>query len=677
MHVPEERAKPRATTVDLARLAVEEMLEHGFAPEYPPEARREVETLERRPAPVSHDGRADLRDVLWSSVDNRTSRDLDQVEYAERLADGSIRLMIGIADVDALVAPGMATDTHAATNTTSVYTGVRVFHMLPSELSTDLTSLNEREDRGAVVIEMHVAEDGTMAPVDAYRALVRNYAKLDYEGIGAWLAGNAAPPSRVADDAAIAAQLELQYECARRLRDLRRESGALNIESSEPQPVVVGGRVVDLAVPKRNVARELIEDFMIAANRAVAMILLERGSMSIRRVVRKPARWDRLVQLASDLGETLPADPDSSALGDFLARRRAADPEHFADLSLTVVKLLGPGEYVLERRLGDRREAGHFGLGVADYVHSTAPNRRFVDLVTQRLLKAAGARTTVPYTETQLHEIAVRCTEREREAKKVERAMRKRIAAHFLRDRVGDSFVATVTGKTKSGTWVRLLAPPVEGRLMRGGEGVDVGDTLRVRLARADARNGFIDFESETAARDFPRKLERQRRKRHAAAAMRDRLGESFEAVVTGSSEHGVWVRFRDPLPDGTPVEAKVVAGYKPLASAVGSNVTVTLVNVNTALGFIDVEYRAGIEPRKRERLERKRAAARRLADRVGERFEVEVTGVTPKAVWVRTLAGVEGRLVRGARGLSAGERLTATLLVADAETAYIDFARE
>ena len=677
MHVPEDGAKPRATAVDLARLAVEEMIEHGFAPEHPPEARREVEILERRPAAVASDGRADLRDLLWSSVDNRTSRDLDQVEYAERLADGSIRLMIGIADVDALVAAGTATDTHAATNTTSVYTGVRVFHMLPAELSTDLTSLNEREDRGAVVVEMRVAEDGTMTPVDAYRALVRNSAKLDYESVGAWLVGNSAPPARVAEDAALAEQLALQYECGRRLRELRRELGALDIESSEPQPVVVGGRVVDLAVPKRNVARELIEDFMIAANRAVAMILLERGSMSIRRVVRKPARWDRLVQLAADLGEGLPADPDSGALGAFLARRRAADPEHFADLSLTVVKLLGPGEYVLERRLGDRRETGHFGLGVADYVHSTAPNRRFVDLVTQRMLKAAGARTTVPYTETQLNEIAVHCTEREREAKKVERAMRKRIAAHFLRDRVGDSFVATVTGKTKSGTWVRVLAPPVEGRLMRGGEGVDVGDTLRVRLARTDARNGFIDFESETAARDLPRKVERQRRKRHAATAMRDRLGESFDAVVTGVSEHGVWVRFRDPLPDGTPVEAKVVAGYKPLTNAVGSNVTVTLVNVNTALGFIDVEYRAGIEPRKQERLQRKRAAARRLADRIGEPFEVEVAGVTPKAVWVRTPTGLEGRLVRGTHGLEKGERLTATLLVADEESGHIDFARE
>jgi exoribonuclease-2 len=676
MHVPEERVKPRAITVDLARLAVEEMIEHGFAPEHPPEARREIEILERRAARTLADGRADLRDLLWSSVDNRTSRDLDQVEYAERLADGSIRLMIGIADVDALVAPGTATDTHAATNTTSVYTGVRVFHMLPSELSTDLTSLNEREDRAAVIVEMRVAGDGTMTPVDAYRALVHNYAKLDYESVGAWLAGDAAAPPRVGGDAAIAAQLELQYDCARRLRALRREAGALNIESSEPVPVVVGGRVVDLAVPKRNVARELIEDFMIAANRAAAMLLVERGSMSIRRVVRKPARWDRLVQLAADFGETLPAEPDGGALGAFLARRRAADPEHFTDLSLTVVKLLGPGEYVLERRFGDRREAAHFGLGVADYVHSTAPNRRFVDLVTQRLLKAAESRTTIPYNETELHEIAVRCTEREREAKKVERAMRKRIAAHFLRERIGDSFVATVTGKTKSGTWVRVLAPPVEGRLMRGGEGVDVGDTLRVRLARTDARNGFIDFESETAARDLPRKVERQRRKRHAATAMHDRLGESFEAVVTGASEHGVWVRFREPLPDGSPVEAKVVAGYKPLASAVGSNVTVTLVSVNTALGFIDVEYRAGVEPRKRERLERKRAAARRLADRVGEPFEVEVTAVTPKAVWVRTAAGVEGRLVRGTRGLSKGERITATLLDADAESGHIDFAR-
>jgi exoribonuclease R len=678
MDVPEERMKPRATTVDLARLAVEEMIEHGFKPEYPPEAHREVERLARRPAPTTRDGRHDLRELLWSSVDNRTSRDLDQIEFAESLPDGSIRLMIAIADVDALVTRGTATDEHAATNTTSVYTGVRVFHMLPSELSTDLTSLNEGEDRTAIIVEMRVAHDGTMTPVDVYGALVRNYAKLDYDSIGAWLAGDTVPPRAVAQSAALNAQLKLQYECARRLRGLRRQSGAISIESSEPEAVVVGGRVVDLAVPRRNIARDLIEDFMIAANRATAVILLDRGSMSIRRIVRQPQRWDRLVQLAADLGEALPNTPDSGALGAFLVRRRAADPTHFADLSLTVVKLLGPGEYVLERRLGDRRDTGHFGLGVADYVHSTAPNRRFVDLVTQRLLKATEQRASMPYGEAELHEIARRCTEREREAKKVERAMRKRVAAHFLRDRVGESFVATVTGKSAKGMWVRVLSPPVEGRLTHGGQGADIGDTMRVRLARADARRGFIDFEPETAARDLPRKIERQHRKRHAADALRERLGERFDAVVTGVSRHGVWVRLAETLPDGTPVEGKIVAGYKALASASGERVSVTLVGVNTALGFIDFEYAEGVDPKKRERLERKREAARRLVGRVGERFEVEVTGVTSKAVWVRAIAeGIEGRLVRGTRELSKGDRFGATLLEADSEKGYIDFARD
>lgn len=678
MDVPEERMKPRATTVDLARLAVEEMIEHGFEPEYPPEAQREVERLGRRPAPTTRDGRHDLRELLWSSVDNRASRDLDQIEFAESLPDGSIRLMIAIADVDALVTRGTATDEHAAANTTSVYTGVRVFHMLPSELSTDLTSLNEGEDRNAIIVEMRVAHDGTMTPVDVYGAVVHNYAKLDYDSIGAWLAGDAAPPRALAQRAALEAQLRLQYECAARLRNARRQAGAMSIESSEPEAVVVGGRVVDLAVPRRNIARELIEDFMIAANRATAMILLDRGSMSIRRIVRQPQRWDRLVQLAADLGETLPDTPDSGALGVFLARRRAADPTHFADLSLTVVKLLGPGEYVLERRLGDRRDTGHFGLGVADYVHSTAPNRRFVDLVTQRLLKATEQRASMPYGEAELHEIARRCTEREREAKKVERAMRKRVAAHFLRDRVGESFVATVTGKSAKGMWVRVLSPPVEGRLTHGGQGADVGDTMRVRLARADARRGFIDFEPETAAGDLPRKIERQHRKRHAADALRGRLGERFDAVVTGVSRHGVWVRLAETLPDGTPVEGKVVAGYKALANASGERVSVTLVGVNTALGFIDFEYAEGVDPEKRERLERKREAARRLVGRVGERFEVEVTGVTSKAVWVRAIdEGIEGRLVRGTRDLSKGDRLGATLLDADPERGYIDFARD
>jgi exoribonuclease-2 len=611
-------------------------------------------------------------------VDNRTSRDLDQIEVAESVPDGSIRLMIGIADVDALVERGTATDEHAATNTTSVYTGVRVFHMLPTALSTDLTSLNEGADRNAIVIEMRIAPDGTMAPVDAYRALVHNSAKLDYESVGAWLSGDAPPPRTLANNDALASQLRLQYECATRLRDLRRSTGAINIESSEPQAVVVGGRVVDLAVPRRNVARELIEDFMIAANRAAAMILLERGSMSIRRVVRKPHRWDRLVQLAADLGETLPEVPDSGALGDFLARRRAADPAHFADLSLTVVKLLGPGEYVLERRLGDRRESGHFGLGIADYVHSTAPNRRFVDLVTQRLLKATEQRADMPYGEAELHAIAQRCTEREREAKKVERAMRKRIAAHFIRDRVGESFVATVTGKTSKGMWVRLLSPPVEGRLTRGGEGADVGDTIRVRLARADARRGFIDFDPETEASELPRKIERQRRKRHVADALRNRIGERFEGIVSGVSEHGVWVRLDEALPDGTPIEGKVVAGYKALTAASGNRVSVTLVGVNTVLGFIDFEYGEGVESRKRERLQRKREAARQLVGRIGEPFEVEVTGVTAKAVWVRAVdGGIEGRVVRGTQGLAKGDRIVATLLGADAERGFIDFARE
>jgi exoribonuclease-2 len=683
MDVPEERVTPRATTIDLARLAVEEMIEHGFRTEYPPEAHREVELFERRAGPTMGDGRRDLREFLWSSVDNRTSRDLDQIEFVESLRDGSIRLMIGIADVDALVTRGTATDEHAAANTTSVYTGVRVFHMLPAELSTDLTSLNEGEDRNAIIIEMRVAPDGTMTPVDTYRAVVRNYAKLDYETVGAWLGADTPRPKAVArvppgQVEALSAQLKLQSECARRLRDVRRSTGAMNIESSEPQAIVVDGRVVDLAVPRRNVARELIEDFMIAANRAAAMILLERGSVSIRRVVRQPRRWDRLMQLAADLGETLPETPDSGALGAFLAHRRAADPAHFADLSLTVVKLLGPGEYVLERRLGDRRDSAHFGLRVADYVHSTAPNRRFVDLVTQRLLKATEQGAATPYDEAELQHIAQRCTEREREAKKVERAMRKRIAAHFLRDRVGESFVATVTGKSSQGIWVRLLSPPVEGRLAHGGESADVGDTLRVRLVRADARRGFIDFESETAARDLPRKIERQRRKRHAADAMRNRLRERFDGVVTGVSRHGVWVRLDDVLPDGTPIEGKVVAGYKALADATGKRVSVTLVGVNTALGFIDFEYTEGIDPRKRERLERKREAARRLLDRVGDRFEVGVTGVTPKAVWVRTVnEGIEGRLVRGTRGLSIGERIGVTLLGADVEKGYIDFARE
>ncbi|MDQ2952975.1 MAG: ribonuclease catalytic domain-containing protein, partial [Chloroflexota bacterium] len=374
------------------------MRANGFDPDFSAAVMREVNAIVEPSDAGLPTSTRDLRALMWSSIDNRESRDLDQIEVAERLADGAIRISIGVADVESLVPLGSAADVHAAANATSVYTGVAVFPMLPERLSTDLSSLNEGEDRLAVVIEFDVGVDGTLGNSAVSRALLRNKAKLTYNEVGAWLEGHGRAPRAMAASRELRDQVLLQDEAAQRLRSARTVAGALNFESIEASPVVVNGRVVDLAVTRRNRARDLIEDFMVAANRAVAVYLIDRGSASLRRVVREPKRWDRIVVLAAEVGETLPEAPDSKALADFLARRRAADPDHFADLSLSVVKLLGPGIYVLERRLGDRRSAGHFGLAVADYVHSTAPNRRFADLVTQRMLRAADAKSAPPYT---------------------------------------------------------------------------------------------------------------------------------------------------------------------------------------------------------------------------------------------------------------------------------------
>jgi exoribonuclease-2 len=611
----------------------------------------------------------DLRKLPWSSIDNRESRDLDQIEVAERLADGSIRILIGVADVESLVHLGSAADTHAAANTTSVYTGVAVFPMLPERLSTDLTSLNEGEDRLAVVIQFDVTDDGALVSPLVFRALVHNRAKLSYDAVGLWLENKGPVPPAIAKWPELAEQVRLQDVAAQRLRLARTVAGALNFESIEASPVVVNGRVVDLAVARRNRARDLIEDFMVAANRSVAMYLIERGSASLRRVVREPKRWDRIVALAAEVGVKLPDKPDNVALSAFLARRRAADPEHFADLSLSVVKLLGPGIYVLERRLGNRRGAGHFGLAIADYVHSTAPNRRFADLVTQRMLRAATSGSPSPYSDVQLTEIANRCTERGEAARKVERTMRKVAGASMLAERVGESFAAIVTAASPKGIYARVLNPPVEGRIVRGGKGLDVGDTVRLKLVVADPVRGYIDFEHETDGAS--RKLERSRRKKAAADRLRPRLGETFNAQVTGVSDSGTYVR----LVDGS-AEGRVVRGYKPLK--VGMTVAVKLIGTDSVHGFIDFEYALGIDPAKDERLERKRAAAVALYDRVGDTFRAVVSGMSRKATWITTVpTGVEGRLVRGRSGLKPGSEIGVVLLATDPIRGFIDFARE
>jgi exoribonuclease R len=642
---------------------------NGFEPDFSAAVMAEVRSLDDPSDNPLPPGVRDLRALHWSSVDNRESRDLDQIEVAERVADGSIRIRIGVADVESLVPVGSPADQHAAANTTSVYTGVAVFPMLPERLSTDLTSLNEGEDRLAVVIEFDVAHDGALGKASVYNAVVRNKAKLVYDAVGLWLEEKGPAPAAIAASSELHDQLRMQDQAAQRLRLARSIAGALDFESVEASPVVVNGKVVDLAVARRNRARDMIEDFMIAANRSVATYLIERGSPSLRRVVREPKRWDRIVALAAELGQVLPEKPDNVALSEFLARRRAADPEHFPDLSLSVIKLLGPGIYVLERRLGDRREMGHFGLAVADYVHSTAPNRRFADLVTQRMLRAATSGGARPYTDQQLTDIASRCTERGEAARKVERTMRKVAGASMLEERVGESFAAIVTASSPKGTYARVLNPPVEGRIVRGGRGLDVGDTVRLKLVVADPMRGYIDFAHE--AGDASRKLERSRRKKAAADRLRPRIGEMFDAEVTGVSESGTYVR----LLDGS-AEGRVVRGYKPLS--VGMKVKVKLVNTDSVHGFIDFEYTQGVDPSKEERRARKRAAALSLRDRIGQTFRAVVSGTSKKATWLKIEPDeIEGRLVRGRRGLSVGDETGVVLLAVDPDRGFIDFARE
>jgi VacB/RNase II family 3'-5' exoribonuclease len=481
----------RPSPVDLQSTAKQIMLEYGFEPDFPPEVPRQLADLKAHPPQIKPGGDIrDLRNLLWSSIDNDTSRDLDQIEVAERLPNGDIKVLVGVADVDAFVPKHSPIDEHAAIETTSIYTGVRIFPMLPEELSTGLTSLLESGDKLSVVVEFSVDAAGSVGSSNVYRAIVHNKAQLAYNGVGGWLDGTGPAPAKVAASTELQAQLKLQDEAAQALRNQRYQNGALSLETIEITPVIINQQVVDVTKQEKNPATDLIEDFMIAANGVVAR-MLEKVS-SLRRIVKTPERWDRIVQLANAHGGNLPPDPDSKALNDFLLKRKAADPDHFADVSLAVIKLIGPGEYVLERP-GDP-VAGHFGLAVQDYTHSTAPNRRFPDMVTQRLIKAMLAGQPAPYSDNELAAIANNCTLKENAARKVERQMSKRLAAIAMSHRIGQTFDALVTGATPKGTFVRVLQPHVEGLLAQGSQGLDVGDKLRVKLIRTDVQHGFIDF---------------------------------------------------------------------------------------------------------------------------------------------------------------------------------------
>ena len=477
------------TTFDLGAAARHAMLANGFVPDFPAAV---VAETERAPTLASGAAAAaaDLRALPWSSIDNDSSRDLDQLEVAEALDNGEVRIRVAIADVAGTVAQGSAIDQFAAANATSVYTGVATFPMLPERLSTDLTSLGQDADRASVVIEFVVATDGTARAPTVSLARVTNHAKLAYSSVGAWLEGHGALPP--AATAAIQAQLTLQDRAAQALRGHRARAGALSFETIEAQSVVHADQSVSIELVAKTRASHLIEDFMIAANVAMAEFLDAHGSPSIRRVVRTPERWERIVALASALGETLPTQPDSGALEKFLAKRRDADPVHFPDVSLAVVKLIGPGEYALHAP--GSPDAGHFGLATHDYTHSTAPNRRYADLVTQRLLLAVLAGKPAPYTNNELTQIAQHCTEREDAARKVERQVRKVAAAVSMASHVGETFDAIVTGASPKGTYVRVVAPPIEGRVMRGDKGLDVGDRVRVTLLSTDPQRGFVDF---------------------------------------------------------------------------------------------------------------------------------------------------------------------------------------
>jgi VacB/RNase II family 3'-5' exoribonuclease len=477
--------------IDLQQVARQIMTEHGFEPDFREDANQQVSQIQAHPPSVSPAGNIrDLRNLLWSSIDNDTSRDLDQIEVAEQLSSGQTRVMIGIADVDAFVPKGSPIDQHAAKETTTVYTGVRIFPMLPEQLSTDLTSLLERADKLAIVVEFVVNEDGTVGASDIYRAVVRNQGQLTYDAIGAWLENRAPAPQKVLASNELQRQLRLQDQIAQVLRNQRHQNGALDIETTEVRPILLNGKIAGIAKQEKNRATELIEDFMIAANGVVARRL--ENVPSIRRVVKTPERWDRIVQLAATHGAKLPAQPDSKALNDFLSSRKTSDPDHFPDVSLAVIKLMGPGEYVLEWP-GDP-ELGHFGLAVQDYTHSTAPNRRFSDVVTQRILKAEIAGGREPYSAGELGEVAQNCTLKEDAARKVEREMSKHIAAVAMSGRIGEKFDGIITGVTGHGTFVRLLTPRVEGLLAQGAQGLDVGDKVHVTLIRTDTQQGYIDF---------------------------------------------------------------------------------------------------------------------------------------------------------------------------------------
>ncbi len=476
----------------LRQIARRVMTERGMLCDFSVAVGKELQDAPTRAEEPAGD-RRDLREMLWSSIDNDDSRDLDQLTVAEARPDGAIRIGVAVADVDAVVRAGGPVDIHARHNTTSIYTAAQIFPMIPEQLCYDLTSLNMDEERAALVVLMDVDADGNVSAPDLCLALVHNHAQLAYDAVAAWLDGTGPRPERIGDVPGLEENLRLQDEAAQRLRHRRFEHGALTLQTIQARPVFADDQVSALLVDERNCAKDLIEDFMIAANGVTAQFLEKRKRDSLRRLVRKPKRWERIVDVAAELGHTLPVTPDSEALAKFLDARLAADPVSFPDLSLAVVKLMGRGEYMVKEPNEDA--PGHFGLAVLDYAHSTAPNRRYPDLITLRLVKSALQGGKPPYTTQDLHDLAAHCTRKEDDANKVERLVAKSAAAMVIQRRIGERFDGIVTGASEKGTWVRVFEPPVEGKVVGGDPGVDVGDHVRVELKRVDIERGFIDFQ--------------------------------------------------------------------------------------------------------------------------------------------------------------------------------------
>lgn len=481
----------------LKNIAHRVMIERGLLPDFSPAVLDELKKINAAAVTGDCPSQRDLRGLLWASIDNDDSLDLDQLSVAEALPGNEVKILVAIADVDSLVKKGSAIDAHASFNTTSVYTAAEIFPMLPEELSTGFTSLNYNEDRLAIVVEMIVDEDGSLQDSDIYLAVVNNKAKLAYNSVAAWLEGTGPEPAGITAVTGLAENLRLQYRAAQNMQKFRHIHGALGLETIEAHPVFDGDQISDLEEEEKNCAKEIIEDFMIAANGVTVRYLAAKKRPSIRRVVRVPKRWDRIVELAREHGYTLPAEPDSKALNEFLLKQKMADPLRFPDLSLSVIKLLGAGEYVAEDPAA--AAPGHFGLAVKDYTHSTAPNRRFNDLITQRLLLAAFKDGDSPYTLKELDEIALNLTKQEDAANKVERQVGKSAAALLLQSRIGEQFDSIITGASEKGTWARLLELPVEGKVVQGFKDLDVGQRVRVQLVSVDVQQGYIDFKKAGA----------------------------------------------------------------------------------------------------------------------------------------------------------------------------------